>query len=395
MSSIQLSTEHRQQQSLSPRLQHAVRLLQMSSQDYTQEVHDVLGKNPFLEVDEGDMESGIEDVPLSFPLANSLLGQSQLEAELPTDKPPPETSEAPEVQLCEGYDEDRDTWQAQCGSATRRNEESVANLMDLHPVEHSLSEHLLSQLCVLPLSPRDLAIAQAIVGSLDDDGYLRCTLSELAEVPNLTPPPDEGELRIALSRIQSLEPAGVGARCLQECLLLQVPDIECVEKRKAAQILIEQHLERLAAKDLPGLGRILSCSVGEVQAILDCIRRLDPHPGWRFGYSDVHYVIPDVIVKKQRGKWNVTLNPTIIPRVRLNHDYVELFQRNRNEEHGDLAAHLHDARWTVSNVKQRFATIISVAQAIIGHQKNFLEYGPLAMKPLGLREIADEIKFFW
>jgi RNA polymerase sigma-54 factor len=214
---------------------------------------------------------------------------------------------------------------------------------------------------------------------------------DLIEVAGLTLAPSEEELHIALSRVQSLEPAGVGARGVQECLRLQLPAIGCARKRALAASIVEHHLAMLAARDIAGLARALLCATAEVESVLDCIRRLDPRPGWRFGSSHVQYVTPDVIVKKVRGTWTATLNPAIIPRVRLNHVYAEMFQRNRNAQHAELAAHLLEARWTVSNVEQRFATILSVSQAIVSHQRHFLEYGPLAMKPLGLREIADEV----
>ena len=121
------------------------------------------------------------------------------------------------------------------------------------------------------------------------------------------------------------------------------------------------------------------------------IRQLDPRPGWRFGSHDIHFVTPDVIARKLRGAWGVQLNPAIVPRVRLNRLYADLFQRHRDAKHSELAAHLQEARWTVRNVERRFSTIVMVAEAILRRQHHFLEYGPLAMKPLGLREIADEV----
>ena len=123
----------------------------------------------------------------------------------------------------------------------------------------------------------------------------------------------------------------------------------------------------------------------------DRIRRFDPRPGWRFGTAHIHYLKPDVIVKKVRGQWVASLNPSIVPKVRLNHVYAEMFQRHRTAHNAELSGHLQEARWTVSNVEQRFATILSVAQAIVKRQAHFLDYGPMAMKPLGLREIADEV----
>jgi len=126
--------------------------------------------------------------------------------------------------------------------------------------------------------------------------------------------------------------------------------------------------------------------------VCERVRHMDPRPGWRYGSADIHYVTPDVIVKKgQDGKWIAVLNPAVVPRVRLNQVYADLFKRHRESRHSELAAHLQEARWTVRNVEQRFSTILSVAQAILRRQQHFLAFGPLAMKPLGLREIAEEV----
>jgi RNA polymerase sigma-54 factor len=128
-----------------------------------------------------------------------------------------------------------------------------------------------------------------------------------------------------------------------------------------------------------------------VEAACASIRRLDPRPGWRLGSPTVQYVTPDVIVKKQRGQWTATLNPVVVPRVRLNSVYADLFRQHRSADHGELGAHLQEARWTVRNVEQRFSTILSVSQAILRRQQHFLAYGAMAMKPLSLQEIADEL----
>lgn len=396
MKTLTLGVEHRQQQGLSPRLQRAVRLLQLSSQEFAQEVYDVVGKNPFLETEENDgdvsvdgampAKAGSADIPLSSEPAGEVVQFSEVSGA--------DSSDADNVTNAESETDseiDRESWQADDSPGTRRNDDNGINLMDMHALEESLSDHLLRQLCVLPLSPRDLLIAQSIVGCLDEDGYLRLPLSELTDITGLNPPASEEELHIALSQVQALDPAGVAARNMQECLLLQLSAIERPEKRKLARAAIEKHLKLLAAKDMAGLARALSCSVSDVQAVLECIRRLDPRPGGRFGSSHIQYVTPDVIVRKVRGAWTASLNPAIVPKVRLNHVYVEMFQRNRKAQHGELAANLHEARWTVNNIEQRFATILSIAQAIVSRQKHFLEYGPLAMKPLGLREIADEV----
>jgi RNA polymerase sigma-54 factor len=191
--------------------------------------------------------------------------------------------------------------------------------------------------------------------------------------------------------VQSLEPAGIGARTVSECLQLQLGAIESPEQRALAHTIVTDHLQALAARDLTGLARQLSQPRDLVDEVCGRIRRLDPRPGWRLGASQVAYVVPDVIVRKVRGQWTVQLNPAIVPKVRLNQVYAQLFQRHRKPENAELGAHLQEARWTLRNVELRFSTILDVAEAIVRRQKNFLEYGPMAMKPLGLRQIADEV----
>jgi RNA polymerase sigma-54 factor len=376
--SLEMRADHRQTQSLSPRLQHAVRLLQMSSLDFAALVRDALGSNPFLETEEGEGEGIDGPEP----------GQDEPGLQQAHDG---DTLAAASEAAYDDVENDRDLWHADGGSGLRRAEDGELSAMELMAVETSLNTHLHGQLNVLPLSPRDLALARTIVESLDDDGYLRTPLEELLEVAGLDPAASLHEMQIALKRVQSLEPAGVAARSVAECLRLQLPAIDCPKMRGIAQTIVDQHLQALAARDVVSMARQLGASPAYVEQVCDRIRRLDPRPGWRLGSSQVAYVVPDVVVKKVRGQWSVQLNPAIVPRVRLNQVYAQLFQRHRSAQNAEMGAHLQEARWTLRNVEQRFSTILDVATAIVKRQRNFLDYGPMAMKPMGLREIADEV----
>lgn len=388
MALMDIRAEHRQAQTLSPRLQHAVRLLQMSSLDFAAMVRDTLGKNPFLETEDtdgGDNEDSARDSDADEGAMTALPGESALE---------PGAADRDGEQAMEfERGDDRDMWQADSsgGNGLRRAEEGEMSALDMMAVETSLNTHLHGQLNLLPLPARDLALARTIVESLDDDGYLRTPLEELLEVAGLDPVATLHEMQIALKRVQSLDPAGVGARSVSECLQLQLPAIDCPEQRALAQTIVTDHLQALAARDLTGLARQLGQPRDLVEEVCSRIRRLDPRPGWRLGASQVAYVVPDVIVKKVRGQWTVQLNPAIVPKVRLNQVYAQLFQRHRTAANAELGAHLQEARWTLRNVELRFSTILDVAEAIVRRQKNFLEYGAMAMKPLGLRQIADEV----
>jgi RNA polymerase sigma-54 factor len=396
--------EHRQQQTISPRLQHAVRLLQMSSLEYAQSLNDAISRNPFLEPDEPDNEA--QNPAASADDPGSHLQEQASEVGLPplhTDAIGPDdfsSAEEPAEQDGGRFDEpyadagadgEREPWVADGTQTERRGEGSSLSALDLVPAQPGLRAHLHGQLNLLPLPERDLALAKAVVESLDDDGYLRQPLEDLMEDSGLEPPPSEDECRIALCRVQSLDPAGVGARSVAECLLLQIPGIEDPDEQSLARRIVSDHLDCLAAKDMHRLTRLLGSTLPQVMAACDRIRRLDPHPGWRFDASQAHYISPDILVKKVRGQWTATLNPAVVPRLRVNQVYAEMFQRHRQGNNAELSAHLQEARWTLRNIEQRFSTILSVAQAIIGRQRRFFDLGALAMKPLCLKEIAAEV----
>lgn len=395
MSSIVIRTEHRQQQTLTPRLQQAVRLLQLSSLDFAQKVQEAMGKNPFLEAaDDGDNDS-TPDKPdhESTSMAGEHLDKSMVPTDSEVREPlaAQESTDTPVDDSNHSLESDRDMWQPGAAASRGTGGDGETSVMDMVAADTSLREHLHGQLNVMPLSERDMVLAKAIVESIDDDGYLRDDLETLQGITGLQPPPDMDEMTIALRLVQSLDPFGVAARNVGESLLLQLPLIPCPKEREVAREVISHHLDKLAKRDVLGLSRLLNRSVAEIEAVCDRIRHLDPRPGWRFGSANVQFVTPDVIVRKVKGQWTATLNPAIVPKVRLNQVYAELFQRHRESQHAELAAHLQEARWTVRNVEQRFATILSVTEAILKRQKHFLEFGPLAMKPLGLREIADEV----
>lgn len=384
MTSMYLHTEQRQQQGLSPRLQQAVRLLQLSSLDFAREVQAAADSNPFL--DTVDDEPGPDDAAAAdAPVAEAPHASALESPALPMAADDYEGRD-------DGLDDSRDSWQTAGPSDGPRSDDLDSSPMNRVAAETSLSSHLFSQLHVLPLSQRDMLLAEAIVESLDDDGYLRMDdLAELIPVIELDPPATVAELQIALKRVQSLEPAGVGARNVVECLLLQLDGIEDPKERELVRLLVSERLESLASKDVASLAKQVGRPVDDVAAACARIRRLDPRPGWRFGSADIRYITPDVTVKKIRNVWTVSLNPAIVPKVRLHRVYAEMFQRHQQAQHPELASQLREARWTLRNVEQRFATILGVAQAIVKRQHHFFDYGPLAMKPMGLKEIAEEV----
>lgn len=372
---------------LSPRLQQAARMLQMSSMDFAALLREKLDENPFLEMQEADHDSA--DIGGDDP-------QGPLTALLGNDEAPPQASLDEPLQDAPSPaydDDDRELWQH--GVTTHQPQDGFTTPMsaiDTRMAEVPLNLHLQQQVGLLPLPERDLALARFVVESLDDDGYLRTPLEELADVAALTPQVAVEEMQVALRRVQSLDPQGVGARSVGECLQLQLPQIECATLRHIAGIILADALPALAARDLPRLVKITGHTPAQVQAACDRIRLLQPRPGWQFSAGDTAYVVPDVLVRRSgSGVWTVRLNPAVLPRVRLNQSCADLFQSHLGPAHVALAGHLQEAKWTLRNVGQRFKTILNVAQAIVERQSYFLEFGPMAMKPLMLSEIADAV----
>src|SRR5690606_29480045 len=239
--------------------------------------------------------------------------------------------------------------------------------------------------------PRDRALLELIIDALDDNGYLEETLEEIHA---RLPPELEIELEelgIALTLLQSMEPAGVGARNASECLALQIrrlPGIPFVTRRMALQI-VEHHLPLFAQRDFSKLRRALDCDDEDLREAQAVIKQCHPHPGASFASNTSDYVVPDVIVKRASNGWQVMLNHDVMPRLRVNSVYAGILRQNKGE--AALGAQLQEAKWLIKNMRQRFDTILRVAEAIVDRQRNFFSHGAVAMRPLVLREIADTL----
>jgi RNA polymerase sigma-54 factor len=412
MSAPALRHEQRQTQTLTPRLQQAVRLLQLSSLEFAQEVQQAIGSNPFLEAEEVEGEAPVNGDKAARATAAK---ENEIEVAVVSESVAASQERVTHLEASEA------PWEGEAWSQFNRGDGHSnsrlfggieADVGELTPMHLTLRDHLHRQIGVKPLGPRDATVAKAIIESLDEDGYLRIALDEVALLTGLDPIPEHEDLQIALKLVQSLEPAGVGARDLRECLLLQLQDEQSgggsdparsmarpragqcpsgAQIRNAARSVVDRFLPNVAAREFTCIARELGVPSRIVDLACDCIRHLDPRPGWRFGAPDVRYVTPDVVVRKVHGVWAVALNPAVVPRVSLNHTYASLFRQHRDARHADLAAQLQEARWMVRNVEQRFGTILQVAEAIVARQRQYFEHGELAMRPMGLKEIADEV----
>jgi len=360
----------RQQLSVSPRLQQAVRLLQMSTLEFTQELQQALASNPFLD----------EDPPPEAAPENPEEAATEAAA-----------AEAVVEPLAPGA-EDFDLPEAAFAPTSHHSDEDNGDPRDWACAESNLRDHLRAQLCGQGIGERERLAAEVVIETLDDDGYLRQDPVEAAAALPLPQPLSAAEIETGIRVVQELDPPGIGARSLGECLALQLAALDPEVPGRALAIAITHgHLEALARHDYGGLQQRLDCSLPALREAHALIRHLDPKPGNRFASGQSDYVVPDVIVLGVGNRLCAIVNPAVLPRARLNRAYVDLFRRARAGGNPAMSQQLREARWLLKNVEQRFATIKRVADAIIARQRAFFSYGEIALKPLVLREIAEEL----
>src|SRR3954465_7580137 len=367
---------------LTPQLQQSIRLLQLSTVELNQELERYLAENPLLE--RADI-GGADEPTTSQPLPPGTAPEAPSTATAP-DEPREESSNFNDEH---GFGDEHS---ATPGS-NRRDDDDRDDFTQFAAAEPSLHEHLTGQVNLTGLTPRDKLIAEFVIGHLDEDGYLKQPLEELREAAIAAMSDVEiEELQIALQHVQHLEPTGVGARDLAECLALQLKALPAdTPHRDGAIALVTKHLDVLAARDFNKLKRLLDVEEDELREIRALVLTLDPKPGRNFGSGDVRYVVPDVVVRKTGGRWSASLNRDAMPRLRINKMYADILQASRENGGKHLSGQLQEARWLIKNVQQRFDTILRVTQSIVDRQKNFFEHGEVAMRPLVLREIAEAV----
>ncbi len=422
-----LQLKFSQNLSLTPQLQQAIRLLQLSTLELNQEIDVLMQTNPLLErgddhedeygnpVDQGaDETASSASTQTSDQETSADASADNFDADFSHQDFQPGTAEsstseitrfdesadfepsAPEFSdtFAAEFDEEFDVFSN--GSRWDENNAPADDDSDFKPQETlqiSLREHLLSQLKLMPLSERDQTLTLLLVDSINEDGYLEQSLEEVAEEMPPELEIDAIELQTALRHIQHLDPAGVGARNLSECLLLQLESLpEGTPHLALARLVAEKYLPALGARDFVKLRKELGCDEQTLKQVQQLITSLNPRPGANFSsIGSEHYIQHEVVVKKVKGIWIASLNESVIPKLRINQLYAGILKRNRDSSSQYLQSQMQEAKWMIKNIQQRFSTILRVSQAIVDRQRNFLEYGEVAMKPLVLREIADEL----
>ena len=394
---------------LTPQLQQSIRLLQLSTLELHQEVEQMLEQNPFLDMEE-------DTTPAFEPMAERLTTTERVaerESEQSGDAPGV-SEEVAGVDNAEFGTTERDDWEngteredfdgirelpsASSGSGSNSDNDDF-DPQDRNPAGPSLQEHLRDQLLGLRLSAEDTAAVHVLIESLDDDGYLADPLEEIAA--QLAPDDEEQReallerLQFALKWLHQMEPHGVGAANLGDCLTLQLRILPRCEAQAIAIIICKQHLELLARRDMKKLMVVTGADEELIKQAQAMIVTLEPKPGRRFARAEANIIVPDVIVQKSGRNWKVVLNPDVMPKLRINDLYAQAIRQGRGAGGGGngaaLNSRLQEARWFMKNIQQRFDTIQRVSQAIVERQKSFFTHGEIAMKPLVLREIADEL----
>ena len=386
-----------QQLTMTPQLQQAIRLLQLSTLDLQQEIQNALDSNPLLDVDEdfeGESNQDINSQSEEKLEAPSTSDEHQSDEPTAAD----DWSENIPDELSTDSDWD-DTWQASAAPTSMTENHSSGASGDDYDMDSrngstdDLQDHLLWQLNLTPMSDNDHLIAVNILEGVDDDGYLKVELEEIVESLDPELEIELDEVEAVLHRLQQFEPSGVCARNLQECLSLQLRQLpEETPWLKLAQTLIDQHIDLLGAKDYAALMRKLKVKEEELKVVIRGIQELNPRPGSQIDPQTSEYVIPDVMVRKIKGEWRVELNPEIAPKLRINDHYASMVKRaDSSADNNFIKDHLQEARWFLKSLQSRNETLLKVAMKIVEYQQDFLEQGDEAMKPLVLHDIAEAV----
>ena len=354
--------------SMTPQLQQAIKLLQLSTLELHVEVRQALDSNMMLEPDEdldlSQSDEGEEVAPLDIP--------SELDIDTSWE----------------------DLYEPAIAAPSSSIGDNVGDMEAQHGAEQSLAEQLYWQAELCRLSPEDQLIATAIIDSIDDSGYLSAPTEEILDA--LAPYIEDIELdqvHAVLRQIQNFEPSGVGARDLQECLLIQLGQLPAeTEWLDEAKTLIGDCLDMLGARDFTQVTRMLRLDRQQLQQVMALVQLLKPRPGEAIASKPPEYIVPDVLVSQRSGRWHVELNQEALPKLRINNDYASLIRRaDSSPDNTSMRTHLQEARWFIKSLQSRSDTLLRVAKSIVERQREFLELGDEAMKPMVLHDVAEVV----
>lgn len=371
-----------QQLLMTPQLQQAIKLLQLSRVELVDFVTEQLAENPILE--EGVVESTEERIQLEK-------NAERTEKEVVSD------SMQDAGNIVDKVADQDDSWESfsrhlesqSTVSRKTRSDDEAPNYENMVSKTGTLSDYLMTQIGELDLSPQENAIAETIIGNIDDKGYLRSTIQEVADETGAT----TDEVEDILDVVQRLDPSGVGALDLQNCLLIQLRNERL--KNGVVEKIVENHMPELENRNFHAIAKAMKITLEKVIENVQIISELEPVPGRQYGAPDTQYVVPDIYVFKVSNDWVVTLNEEGLPRLRVNETYEKMLanleKTSKGAERDYLEEKLKGATWLIKSIQQRQRTIFKVTEKIVEKQKDFFEKGVEFLKPMILRDIADEI----
>ena len=379
---------------MTPQLQQAIKLLQLSTLDLKQEIQEALDSNLMLETEEEGSrreedasDNGGSDEQPNGAASDQALNDPNNETEVKIEA----DSMPNELPVDTVWDDIYDSVMPASGAGPAGDDGH--DFLNQQSSGETLRDHLVWQMQLTPFSPSDLAIAEAILDGVSDDGYLTTLLEDIVDSMD-DPEIEIEEVEAVLHRVQAFDPPGVAARDLRECLLIQLRQMpEGFEWRDAAIELVEHNFDLLASQDETQMRRRLKLDSDDLMAVIHLIRSLNPRPGTSIANQAPSYIEPDVFVYKHNNQWRVELNPEAAPRLRVNAEYAGMIRRADNSaDNVTLKNHLQEARWFIKSLQSRNDTLLRVASRIVDFQRNFFEYGEEAMKPLVLRDIAEALE---
>ena len=390
-----LQLKFSQQLTMTPQLQQAIKLLQLSTLELSQEITEQLYSNPLLEeiTEDQDAENQLKKTNNEKTLTET----SNLTAE-ELEEPSKNTEPLSQETDQNDWDSDFDNYSVQTQDIARINNNDgnirgEINLEQVHQVTQSLKDHLLWQLNLTNLNARDLSIAEMLTYSLDDNGLLTQNLSEIFEELDENNKEYESEILTVLTRLQQFDPPGVYARDLKECLLIQLNQLsQDTPFLKQAKILVLQFLEDIGKLNTDKLLKKTQLSLDELRGAISLVRSMNPYPGEFLQENDTEYITPDAYVIKTSDKWRAIINDDHNPRLRINETYKNLIRQSDNsKENQYLKDSLTEAKWFIKSLESRNETLLKVVNCIIELQEDFFEHGPVSMKPMILSDISEKL----
>ena len=390
-----LQLKFSQQLTMTPQLQQAIKLLQLSTLELSQEITEQLYSNPLLEeiTEDQDAENQLKKTNNEKTLTETS-NLTAKELEEPSKNTEPLSQETDQ----NDWDSDFDNYSVQTQDIARINNNDgnirgEINLEQVHQVTQSLKDHLLWQLNLTNLNARDLSIAEMLTYSLDDNGLLTQNLSEIFEELDENNNEYESEILTVLTRLQQFDPPGVYARDLKECLLIQLNQLsQDTPFLKQAKILVLQFLEDIGKLNTDKLLKKTQLSLDELRGAISLVRSMNPYPGEFLQENDTEYITPDAYVIKTSDKWRAIINDDHNPRLRINETYKNLIRQSDNsKENQYLKDSLTEAKWFIKSLESRNETLLKVVNCIIELQEDFFEHGPVSMKPMILSDISEKL----